>query len=150
MTIERTVGGVGADFATFYAAWAWIVGLGNLTNDYDFFQTGNTVEPGNTWDIGGLRVMGYTVRFICLWADSHKGDPTKGFTVTLPNVGTPTIRPEFYAWTEGIINVSGLYIINNYAGVAFHSASGLFEYDHLTVCENILIDGRGVFGSYGL
>ena len=115
MTIERTVGtGVGADYENWWNVQEWIETAGALTDNYDFIQVADVVMlNAQVWS-GDIYPAGYTIRFICPWADSHQGDPTKGFLTTF-NAGAEPIRPDFRtiggANTAGTVEIDGLYLI---------------------------------------
>lgn len=77
MAIERTVGVLG-QHAEWRAAWEWLIALGALANDYLFRQISDVVMAAGAWT-NNLQLNGRTVEFRCPFADSHQGDPTRGF-----------------------------------------------------------------------
>jgi len=151
--VERTVGtGVGADHNTWRDAWVWLTGLGLLGADYDFIQVADTVEPA----VGGwpsfAGTNGYTTRFICPFEDSHQGDPTRGFTTTLP-VGSNALNAAFNTATggAGVIEFNGLRILNGGTVdhlVALNNCN--YNRNQTAILRNSLLDGQNVIASLGV
>lgn len=146
MAIERTVGtGVGADYENWWNAHEFLRS-GLLASDYDFIQVADvTMLNGQDWTLGTYRPDGHTMRFICPWADSPQGDPTKGFLTTF-NVGANSIRIQFNggfgANLHGTFIIDGLYcVLGN--GRAFGFQQPDYRNLQLIIARNILIDGQG-------
>jgi len=82
--ITRTIG-AGGDHTDWYAFWAWVIANDNPgTNDYLCIQISDVALSGSMLATGGWDPAGHSVEFRCPYADSHQGDPTKGFKTTCP------------------------------------------------------------------
>lgn len=86
MTVYRTFG-AGGDYADPSAIWTYLCGIDPLTDNYEFMQVGdctinnswpNTLVAANRLDLGR-----HYLKIYCPWADSHQGDPTKGYKTFL-------------------------------------------------------------------
>lgn len=78
MALRKRKVGVGGDHADWGAAYIWLQASDPLDADYEFRQISDCTVAA--WGGGGILDMNYhTVRFYCPWADSHQGDPTKGY-----------------------------------------------------------------------
>jgi len=154
MTVYRTFG-AGGDHANIQALWEYLQGVDPLADDYEFMQVGNCTETG--WPATPhVTFNSHTVKIYCPFADSHQGDPTKGYVVTITSGislrmrgNTPTIAD--------ILILDGLYFnrtdnINNnliYAG-SWVAGSGMtlrFRNLILKSTSTAAQGGRGIRGA---
>lgn len=106
--IYKTVGAAG-DYASWKEAWDSLAAAGPLSDDYEFRQISDCTI-NNNWPVTQVNINGKSIRFYVEWADSHQGDPTKGY-VTYVNGNAGFLRLQTTAASlPGIITVENLYI----------------------------------------
>lgn len=107
MTINRTIGSVGADHLEFGAAMTWLVAQGGWSDHYTFTfidETDVTTEEGS--DIGPLNGFTLTIR----GNTPHNGNPNSGIKVNT-TLGRIFIRFDSNSST-GTIIVEDIVIVN--------------------------------------
>ena len=75
--------GAGGDDAGIVEAWTYLASVSPLDDNYVYRQVGNcTVNnnwPNQSLAVNRVDLNGHSVKFYCPYANSHKGDPTKGY-----------------------------------------------------------------------
>ncbi len=140
---------MGADYEDWRLAHNWVVGLGVLGENYNLRQVGDIVMSAGAWT-SDLSPNGFTVRFYCPWADSHQGDPTKGFTTTLLAPAGSFI-PQFLVGggvgRNGTVDIDGLRCITNDCMFQFSCRESKSQ---KIILRNFLIDGGGANNAQGV
>jgi len=110
--IKRTVG-VGGDHADWSAAWIYLTGLDPLPDDYEFKQISNcTINnswPDTTLAPNRIDLNGHYVKFYCPRADSHQGDPTRGYMTYLNGA---TGYMDLVPGDTSVLNQDRIYVEN--------------------------------------
>lgn len=146
-----TVGTTG-DYAGWVEAYLFLVGLGALAEDYGIEQISD-VTVNNNWPAGNIQLNGYTVTFYCFTANSHQGDPTKGF-ITYLTGALGYFHPLNNTSVYGSIIIDNLYFIqtggNAVSLVRPGSNSALPRPEINVVLKNILIKGGPLSAAQGV
>ena len=152
MTIERTVGtGVGADHENWLEAYNHVIAQGILSENYDYVQVGNIVQPAGGW-VAMATPNGRRIRFICPFADSNQGDPTRRFSTTI-GAGVLGLIPRFPypgGLTSGIFEMNGLKILCSNGSVAVSLADCYGFGNQIIELKNSIINGLGTINQRGV
>ena len=110
VAIVNTTFGAGGVHTDPYAFWVWLIANDNpMLNDYVVTQVGHSTMSGQLSTLGGLNSAAHAITFICPFADSHQGDPTKGFKLTCP-AGTGGLWMRSDLGNTGTYTVDGIWI----------------------------------------
>jgi hypothetical protein len=143
--ITKTVG-AGGDYALWSDAWNYLCSIDPLTDDYEFRQISTITEnawPDVTIAANKLDANGHSIKFYCDFADSHKGDSTKGFITNLSGAGG---RINFYFITSNFTmtceNIYFKHLTDTTQALGLFSILSIGTITQYFYAKNILIEGK--------